>query len=276
MTSLFRCPLCSAPLTRGEQGYLCPSGHCFDVAAAGYTHLLPANRKHSKNPGDDKAMVAARSAFLDRGYYIPLRDALCARVTEECKALPSPALLDSGCGEGYYTAGLYQTLTQAGCAPQIAGVDISKFALRRAAKRLPQGEFAVASVYHLPLADQSVDALVNVFSPLAPEEFARVLRKNGRLLVAVPGKRHLWELKEAVYETPYRNDAAPPVQAGLSLVEEEHISAVLHLARHEDIANLFQMTPYAHKTGPVDAARLDALDTLDVTAAFVLRAYRRD
>ena len=36
------------------------------------------------------------------------------------------------------------------------------------------------------------------------------------------------------------------------------------------------MTPYAHKTGPADAARLDALDTLDVTAAFVLRAYRRD
>lgn len=50
-------------------------------------------------------MVAARSAFLDRGYYAPLRDALCARTAEECKALPSPALLDSGCGEGYYTAG---------------------------------------------------------------------------------------------------------------------------------------------------------------------------
>ena len=169
VTSLFRCPLCSAPLSRGEPGYLCPSGHCFDVAAAGYTHLLPANRKHSKNPGDDKAMVAARSAFLDRGYYAPLRDALCARAAKECKALPSPALLDSGCGEGYYTAGLYQALTAAGCAPKIAGVDISKFALRRAAKRLPQGEFAVASVYHLPLADESVDALVNVFSPLSAE-----------------------------------------------------------------------------------------------------------
>ena len=198
VTSLFRCPLCSAPLSRGEQGYLCPSGHCFDVAAAGYTHLLPANRKHSKNPGDDKAMVAARSAFLDRGYYIPLRDALCARVAQECKTLPSPALLDSGCGEGYYTAGLYQALTQAGCAPQIAGVDISKFALRRAAKRLPQGEFAVASVYHLPLADQSVDALVNVFSPLAPEEFARVLLPGGLFCYVVPSARHLWEMKQVL------------------------------------------------------------------------------
>ena len=65
--SLFCCPLCAAPLTRGDHSYACPGGHSFDLAAAGYVHLLPANRKHSQNPGDDKAMVAARSAFLDRG-----------------------------------------------------------------------------------------------------------------------------------------------------------------------------------------------------------------
>ena len=77
MKSLFCCPLCDAPVSRGEHSYTCPAGHSFDLAAAGYTHLLPANRKHSKNPGDDKAMVAARTAFLDAGYYAPLRDALC-------------------------------------------------------------------------------------------------------------------------------------------------------------------------------------------------------
>lgn len=75
--SLFRCPLCAAPLTRGEHAYTCPAGHSFDLAAAGYTHLLPANRKHSKNPGDDKAMVAARSAFLDKAI-TPLWPMRCA------------------------------------------------------------------------------------------------------------------------------------------------------------------------------------------------------
>ena len=58
--SFFRCPLCAAPLKRGEHSYTCPAGHSFDRSAAGYVHLLPANRKHSQNPGDDKAMVAAR------------------------------------------------------------------------------------------------------------------------------------------------------------------------------------------------------------------------
>ena len=169
MNSLFSCPLCSAPLTRGEHSCFCPAGHSFDLAAAGYTHLLPANRKHSKNPGDDKAMVAARSAFLDKGYYAPLLDALCNLVVREMTETPAPVLLDSGCGEGYYTAGLVRALRAAGQSPRCAGVDISKFALRRAARRLPEEEFAVASVYHLPLADASVDILTNVFSPLAAE-----------------------------------------------------------------------------------------------------------
>ena len=163
MKSLFRCPLCTSPLERETDRWSCPAGHSFDRASAGYVHLLPANQKHSKDPGDDKAMVAARSAFLEKGYYQPLREALCQAVTEYAASLPAPVVLDSGCGEGYYTAGLSQTLPRA----RIAGVDLSKAALRRAAKRVPEGEFAVASVYRLPLAGGSTDVLTNIFSPLA-------------------------------------------------------------------------------------------------------------
>ena len=99
MESLFCCPLCLRNLERSEGRYHCSSGHSFDVASAGYTHLLPANRKHSKNPGDDKEMVAARAAFLERGHYAPLLSALCAAVLDQVTA-SSPVLLDSGCGEG--------------------------------------------------------------------------------------------------------------------------------------------------------------------------------
>ena len=74
--SLFRCPLCGSPLTQEERGCICPARHSFDRAAAGYVHLLPPNRMHSKAPGDDREMVAARAAFLERGYYAPLRQAL--------------------------------------------------------------------------------------------------------------------------------------------------------------------------------------------------------
>ena len=69
MESLLRCPLCAQPLDRQDTRYLCPRGHSFDRAAAGYVHLLPANKLHSKDPGDDKAMAAARNRFLSGGYY---------------------------------------------------------------------------------------------------------------------------------------------------------------------------------------------------------------
>ena len=96
MKSLFVCPICSAPLERGERAYACPGGHSFDIAREGYVHLLPANRKHAKNPGDDRGMAAARSRFLSRGYYAPLRDALCGLARSH--AGPGTPALDSGCG----------------------------------------------------------------------------------------------------------------------------------------------------------------------------------
>ena len=121
MESLLRCPLCAQPLDRQDTRYLCPRGHSFDRAAAGYVHLLPANKLHSKDPGDDKAMAAARNRFLSGGYYDPLRDALTRLAL--AYAPDRAQILDAGCGEGYYSAALFQALLQAGKHPRMAGVD---------------------------------------------------------------------------------------------------------------------------------------------------------
>ena len=140
MSGLFVCPLCGGALERQGGSYLCPNGHCYDVAKEGYTYLLPVNRRHSKAPGDDKAMTAARHAFLEKGYYTPLREKLCQLAVELTG--DAPAVLDSGCGEGYYTAGIYQALCAAGKAPRMAGIDISKPILRLAARREKSIDFA--------------------------------------------------------------------------------------------------------------------------------------
>lgn len=275
MKSLFCCPLCGTPLEREKTRWLCPAGHSFDRAAAGYVHLLPANKKHSKDPGDDKAMVAARTAFLDKGYYQPLRDALCQEVAEYAVNFPDPVLLDSGCGEGYYTAGLFQALCEEELAPQIAGVDLSKAALRRAAKRLPEGEFAVASVYHLPLPDASADVLVNIFSPLAIAEFARVLRPWGLFCYAVPSARHLWEMKEVLYQKPYENPVKREEYAGFLWRAVKEIRYTVNLEEQGDIMALFHMTPYAWKTPKEGIARLKELDRLHCQIGFDLHFYQK-
>lgn len=275
MKSLFCCPLCGAPLEREPARLFCSNRHSFDRSAAGYVHLLPANRKHSKDPGDDKAMVAARAAFLEKGYYTPLRDSLCKVILQYTENLSAPVILDSGCGEGWYTAGLSQALSQAGRTPQIAGVDLSRAALRRAAKRVPRAEFAAASVYHLPIPDNSVDVLVNIFSPLAADEFARVLRPSGLFCYVVPSARHLWEMKEVLYPTPYENPVKQEDYSGFVWRDIKEIRYTVDLENTSDIMALFGMTPYAWKTPKEGVARLEALNRLRCQIGFDLHLYKR-
>ena len=65
----------------------------------------------------------------------------------------------------------------------------------------------VASAFHLPVADRSVDLLLNLFAPYCGEEFWwRLLKRGGLMLMVIPSKRHLWELKQAVYDSPYENE----------------------------------------------------------------------
>ncbi len=271
MKSLFRCPLCAQLLARGERAYICPNGHSYDRAAEGYTHLLPANQKHSKNPGDDKQMVAARCAFLDKSYYASLRDALADLAVRLTASTPSPILFDSGCGEGYYTAGMAAALPNA----QIAGIDISKFAVRRAAKRVKRGEFAVASAYHLPVPDSSVHLLTNIFSPLSVDEFARVLVPGGHFIYVVPSQRHLWQMKQVLYAEPYENPVKQETYTDFVWQEVIPLRYTVTLERPEDIMALFSMTPYAWKTPREGVERLKQRTELETEIGFDIHVYRR-
>ena len=268
--SLFRCPICSAPLERGERAYICPNGHCYDIAKEGYVNLLPANRKHAKDPGDDKEMAAARTRFLDGGHYAPLRSTLCRLIAERAPRV----LLDSGCGEGYYTAGVCAALREQNLDIRAAGVDLSRSALKKAARRDKTAEFAVASVYHLPVADQSADLLLNCFSPLALEEFRRVLRPGGAYLYVVPGAKHLWELKQVLYDSPYENPEEETPYEGF--VYENIVPVEFSMALDAPaLADLFRMTPYYWKTPKAGSERLATLARLDVTASFRIHVFRR-
>lgn len=271
--SLFCCPVCGVPLEREAHAYRCSNRHSYDLAKEGYTYLLPPNQKHSSAPGDDKGMAAARREFLSKGYYQPLLNTLCCQILSHSS--DSPVILDAGCGEGYYTAGIYQALCAAGKRPRMAGIDISKFILRTAAKREKAIEFAVASSYHLPLADNSVEILLNCFSPLALEEFRRVLRPGGTFLYVVPAAEHLWELKQVLYDHPYPNEEKETPYEGFSYEAIVPVDNTITLGSQADIHALFQMTPYYWKTPKTGAERLAALDTLTTRTAFRVHIFQK-
>ncbi|MGN0520081.1 MAG: methyltransferase domain-containing protein [Candidatus Fimenecus sp.] len=265
----FCCPVCGAALKNTEKACICPNGHNFDKAKAGYVHLL-TNFSGRKTHGDNKDMVRARRAFLETGAYAPLKNAIAE--TAKKYAVSNGTALDSGCGEGYYTAAIADAL---GGTMQVLGFDISKEAVNLAAKRCKAAQFAVASAFHIPVADKSVDLLFEIFSPYSETEFLRVLKSGGVLFEVIPGARHLYGLKAAVYDKPYENEVAAFTRAGYTLLECLHLQDEITLQTDTDIQNLFLMTPYYYKTGKAEQARLQALQTLTTETEFYILVYQK-
>lgn len=183
IADLLACPVCRAGLTLAPGALRCPHGHTFDVARQGYANLLTGSRV----PGtaDTPAMVAARDRFLGEGHYTALAGRL-ARVVREALPEHGGAVLDVGAGTGHYLAAVL-TGTARGVA-----LDVSKYAARRAARAHPRIGAVVADVWRgLPVRDAAIDVLINVFAPRSGPEFARVLKRGGRLVVVTPGPGHL-------------------------------------------------------------------------------------
>lgn len=271
--SLFCCPNCGRPLAREPHRLACPAGHSFDLAKSGYVNLLLSRQSGQKRHGDDKRMVKARSTFLQKGHYAPMRQELLRQGL--AAASENMVVLDAGCGEGYYTAALAELLRQQGLCPHVAGIDISKEALQEAAKRDRQSEYAVASCFHLPVGDGSIDLLLSVFAPYCGEEFLRVLRPGGSFLMVIPLENHLYGLKQAIYEKPYRNEVKPYDLPGFRLEECRELRYQITLHGQEEIESLFMMTPYYYKTGAADQQKLLTKTTLTTPAEFAVLRYKK-
>lgn len=263
------CPKCKGKLNIEGKAYICSNHHCYDMAKSGYVNLLLANQMNSALPGDNKLMVQARKTFLDKGYYAPLAEALCKTVSKY--APDSCKILDAGCGEGYYTEKIATTCP----ADEIVGIDISKNAADYAARRTKKVKFAVGSVFHLPIGDGSCDIVTSLFAPYCGEEFLRVLKKGGVMIMVIPAERHLWQLKCEVYEDPYLNEVKDFALEGFELLDRETVTGEITLPCNEDITALFSMTPYYYKTGIEGQHKLSQLEKLTTEIGFELLSYRK-
>jgi 23S rRNA (guanine745-N1)-methyltransferase len=192
------CPVCSHPLehlaaTAARQPrLLCPNSHSFDAARQGYFNLLVG--KGSPFEPDSAAMVASRFNFLGNGHYLRLAQALTDAIVPHLRQ-EGAAVLDSGTGTGHYLRRILDAAADSGRQVSAIGLDISKFALRRAARLNPEALNLVWDIWQpLPIAENSVDAVTVVFAPRNAAEFARVLRPQGVLVVVAPRTGHLADI----------------------------------------------------------------------------------
>lgn len=269
----YSCPLCHLPLSQEKQRYSCENRHSFDVAKEGYVNLMPVHHKRSKDPGDNKEMMQARRRFLEKAYYHPLRQRI-ADLCAEALVGSDHQLLDIGCGEGYYTTQVAHRLIEQHAAANTYGLDISKIAIRYAAKRYQNCLFSVASSHRLPFADHSLDGVLRIYAPCKAQELQRCVRDNGVVITVTPAGRHLYQLRERIYDDVRLHSEEAESIEGFDLEREEKLSYLLPLA-DGDAFDLLQMTPFAWKASDSLRDELKNSTMFECEADFMIRIYRK-
>lgn len=271
-----RCPVCHAPLglagADARAPLVCAQGHSFDQAKQGYAQLTAGPLAHV---GDSAAMIAARAAFLGRGHYRFITEALAAG---SAAGPAAPFVVDVGAGTGAHLAGVLDA------RPDATGLatDVSKYAARVAARAHPRGGAIVCDAWReLPVADASAGVLLNVFAPRPGPEFARVLAPDGLLLVITPEPGHLAQLIEPLGMLRVDPAKGDRMRSALGADFTETDRALLRhemALSHADVAALAGMGPSAFHTAPdALAARIAALGSAPVrtTATVALTTFRR-
>ena len=278
------CPVCREPLSSDDhKHWRCDNNHSFDRARQGYLNLLLAHKKRSKSPGDGADMVDARQRLLDSGVYQPISELLNKAVNNSLVADQSLQLCDVGCGEGYYTTRLSQSLSNSQHPHRVYGVDISKDAVRAAARRGKQLEAAdnqlewlVASGADLPFQQHSLDHICCLFTRLMPEGFSKVLRPEGQVFTINTGLGHLREMREILYPQ-VKDSCFNPTRVmednGFFCVNEQPLSYTIELTSSEQIHDLLLMTPHVWKASQEARDRLLARENLTVTIDVVLHQF---
>ena len=254
----FACPICQEALDLVQQSLACPNRHSFDLSKFGYVNLAP-QVKASKDY--DKENFQNRQLVLENAFYDHILNAL-----SECLSpLAHPVnILDIGCGEGYYSRSLQERHPD----HSFYAFDLSKESIQLAAKSDQEWKvkWFVGDLAHLPLLDQSMDLLLDIFSPANYQEFKRVLAPDGRLIKVIPTATHLQEIRQKVKDH-------------LDQVDYSNEQIIQHFSDHFTIENTihcqerFELTPALREAllsmtpllFHVDPAQIDWTDLTQVT-----------
>lgn len=273
---IWKCPKCNEPLVRESGSFVCANGHVYDVSKEGYVNLLKPGAKPHKIMGDTREMLETRRRFFEGGYYAPLRERLAEMAQAmAAKYLPFAGIfevLEAGCGEGYYIGGVAARVPGAVCI----GTDISKDAVKMGARQYPQVRFAVADTNGtLPLEDDSIDLIFDIFAPRNVDEFRRVINARGKLVVVIPTKRHLAELQD---ERPLgiqeeKKAAVSQSMSGYFELESSEVVKISLKLGPIAILDLLQMTPNGWFLDEERRLSIEAGTSREVTAEFEILTF---
>lgn len=253
MTHLLRCPLCGGAFSRRDNSLVCGNRHTYDIARQGYVNFVPGQKEMFYK----KELFESRAKVFEAGVYAPvierLTQAISRYMTKE-----HPVLLDAGCGEGYYTKAVCpdRELTR-------IGFDLSKDAVKLAAKGPKTAAFFAADLKRIPMQDHTVDVLLDIFTPANYAEFARVLAPDGVIMKLAPRGGYLRELRELAgdrlrHQEYDGGDVERYAHEKMNMLAQETITYTLEVSQ-ETAYHLARMTPM------LAGIDVDALDLSVIT-----------
>ncbi|MDH5572156.1 MAG: methyltransferase domain-containing protein [Gammaproteobacteria bacterium] len=274
------CPIDGLHLEAKGKSWVCETGHVFDIARQGYVNLLPVQHKRSKQPGDSKEMVVARTQFLNTGLYRPIATRLAEITAAQIKGDEAICLMDAGCGEGYYFDVIFNLFKNKDGVNALSfiGLDISKEAIAVAAKRNKQVSWIVGTNRQPPVNDMSVDIILCVFGFQSFDGFNKVLKSAGKIILVEPGPDHLKELREIIYTEVKKTDPADLSyleEKGYILVDTQSLEFSTGAIDNETIKNLLLMTPHFYRANKEGREAASNLQQLDLTVDVVFRVLEK-
>ncbi len=266
------CPLDGTALQFSDKQLTCANGHSFDIARQSYINLLPVQFKRSKNPGDSKVMVCARNQFLNRLYFSKIAQKLTEISLTHLSGRQDICLLDAGCGEGYFLDHIMRHFEQLDDSGQVSsvGLDISKWAIIAASKRNRHIVWVVGTNKRIPVSANTLDMIYCHFGFPNYNEFGKLLKLGGKIILTEAGPEHLIELRNIIYPQITTNHLKSRSEISqIPLLESHSLNYKITDLPQQDIANLLVMTPHLYRAtqaGKAAAAKLKRMDlTIDIT-----------
>ena len=271
------CPIDKLKLLKEQGHYQCTNGHSFDIAKQGYVNLLPVQHKKSKNPGDSKAMVQARTRFLDAGFYKPIADLLSQIIFHQLDNDKDNCVFDAGCGEGYYLQQVINAAQDIKGESHLSfiGMDISKPAVLAASKRSQQASWVVGTNSQPPFLDESVDLIFCIFGFHSFDGFKNILKPKARLILVEPGEKHLQELREIIYAAPSteKTGSKSNDEEDYALIDTQTLEFQINLTNNPQILDLLSMTPHLFRASSEGKTSIEGMDSLDLTTDIIFKVF---
>lgn len=256
LISILRCPLCGGAFSRKDNSLICEKRHCFDISRQGHVNFVPGQ----KDMFYRRELFEHRAKVFEAGVYRPVVDRL-TQALDAHLGKENPVVVDAGCGEGYYVKSVCpgRTMTR-------IGFDLSKDAVKLAAKGEKTALFFAADLKNIPLRDHAADAVLDIFTPADYAEFGRVLRPGGLLVKLAPRSGYLKELRQAAGDLLRRreyddSDVMRYAHEKMHVLAEEAITYTMRVTP-ELVQHLAGMTPML---AGVDPAALNLSGVREIT-----------